>query len=335
VRAIRWGILGTGSISEDFCAGLAHAPACDVTAVASRTSDAFATRHKAAHVSTVEALAERADVDVIYIATPPALHREHAVKCLERGKAVLLEKPFATSAAEAREIVAAARKAKRFCMEAMWMRFVPTMRELLTALRDGKYGAVQSLEASLGFVSPYVRAPALLDLGVYPLSFAHAVLGSPRRVLASGTEKDVSAILEYPSAQAVVRASLRSLFRNDASVTTERALVHVEGPLYRPESYGVQELGEPKPPPSSGTAPPKSSPLRSLTQRPELRRLIQAARKAVGPRVTKPALGNGYAHEAIEVADCLRSGALESAILPLDESIAVMETVDAIAKALS
>jgi predicted dehydrogenase len=307
-----------------------------VTAITSRSharGEAFARRHKFSHSESLEALAERSDVDVVYVATPPQHRKAHALACLTRGKPVLLEKPFALNAAEASEIVACARERKLFCMEAMWMRFMPALRELFSALHAGKHGEVHSLEASLGFPHGTTdRGPALLDLGVYPISFAHAVLGRPKRVLAAGDDAELSIVLQYPTGQAALRTSLRTQLRNDAVIYTAGAVIHVEPPLYRAESYAVQALPPPAPP--SKTGGPKKG-LRALTQRPELRRWVQRARKVALPRVTKAAVGNGYAHEAIEVADCLRNGAKESALMPLDESVAVMETVDAVRVALS
>jgi predicted dehydrogenase len=329
VKTIRWGILGAGSISEDFRAGLALAEGSQAVAVWSRSAaraEAFSKRLGIAVSASPEALAERSDVDVVYVATPPQQHKAHAIACLSRGKPVLLEKPFAMTAAEAREIVACARERKLFCMEAMWMRFMPALRELFAALHAGKHGEALSVEASMGFPNGAPeRGPALLDLGVYPLSFAHAVLGRPRRVAAAGDDSELSAVLEYPRGQAVIRTSLKAPLRNDAVVYTDRAVLHVEAPLYRAESFSVQ--GFASLPATKGGAPKG---VRAITQRPELRRWVQRARKAALPRVTKPALGNGYVHEAIEVADCLRNGARESAVMPLDESVAVMETVDAV-----
>jgi predicted dehydrogenase len=193
---------------------------------------------------------------------------------------------------------------------------------------------VHSLEASLGFPHGTTeRGPALLDLGVYPISLAHAVLGRPKRVIAAGDDAELSIVLDYPKGQAALRTSLKAPLRNDAVIYTNGAVIHLEGPLYRAESFAVQAV----PPPASAPARAGGSPtgLRALTQRPELRRWVQRARKVALPRVTRTALGNGYAHEAIEVADCLRSGARESALMPLEESIAVMETVDAVRVALS
>ncbi|MBK7863669.1 MAG: Gfo/Idh/MocA family oxidoreductase [Archangiaceae bacterium] len=331
MRAIRWGILGVGVISDDFVAGLKLAPGTELMACWSRSPEraaAFAERHRAVSCSSLDALLA-SQVDVIYVATPPGQHKEHALACLNAGKAVLLEKPFACSAAEAREIAAAARKANRFCMEAMWMRFVPAFRELVTSVRQGRHGAVQSLEASLGFAQARARDGALLDLGVYPLTFAHALLGAPKTVKAIGGHEEVSAVLDYGTAQASIRCSSRAQLRNDAVVWAERARLHLEAPLYRPESYATMTVSAPV-----AELTPARGGLRAVTQRPELRRWVQRAKALAEPRVTLPAIGNGYAHEAIEVNDCLRSGALESAVLPLEESIAVMDTVDAVRRAL-
>jgi predicted dehydrogenase len=332
VRTIRWGILGVGVISDDFVAGLELTPGIELTACWSRSPEraqAFAERHRMVPCATLEALMT-SEVEVVYVATPPAQHKEHAIACLEAGKAVLLEKPFAISSAEALQIAAAAGKAKRFCMEAMWMRFVPALRELIAAVRGGRHGPVQSLEASLGFAQARERDGALLDLGVYPLSLAHALLGRPRAVKAVGDHQGVAALLDFNGgAHAAIRCSSRAQLRNDAVVWAERARLTLEAPLYRSESYATLTVT----PPVAEEAPPRRV-LRAVTQRPGLRRWVQRARALAEPRVTLPALGNGFAHEALEVNACLRAGALESATLPLDESIAVMETLDAVRRAL-
>jgi len=332
MRAIRWGILGAGSVSDDFVAGLKLAPGSEVAAGWSRTQSSaagFAARHGFRPAASLDALLG-SDVDVVYVASPPGLHRDHALQCLAARKAVLIEKPFAMNAAEAREIADAARRANLFCMEAMWMRFVPALRELVSQVTSGRHGAVQSVEASLGFAQARARDGALLDLGVYPLSLVHALLGAPRSVKAAGGHDEVSAVLSYASgAQAVVRCSSRAMLRNDAIIWAEKARLQVEPPLYRPESFATHPAGPPAP-----EGPPKRSGLRHLTQRPELRRWVQRAKGLAAPRTTLPAIGNGYAHEAIEVNECLRSGAFESKVMPLDDSIAVMETVDRVRKAL-
>jgi predicted dehydrogenase len=324
VRAIRWGILGTGTIAHEFCADLRLAPGSELVAVGSRTparAEALASRHVARHLSVDELIT--AEVDVVYVATAPDCHREHAIAALRAGKAVLVEKPFARTADEAREIVGEARRTGLFCMEAMWMRFVPTVRELVSAVREGRHGAVRSVEAALGFPSPdpAARGSALLDLGVYPLSLVHALLGAPSAVNAVGDDVETSILLEYEGASATVACSLRSRLRNDALIHAEHATLHLEGPLYRPESYAVLASA-----PAAGGRPGAT---RRLARHPRLRRLAQKARGIGAPRVTRRALGHGYAHEAIEVNERLREGATESAVMPLDESVAVLESADA------
>ena len=333
MRPIRWGILGAGVISDDFVAGLKLAPGSELGVSWSRTPTTakdFALRHGLTHVVSLSELVE-SDVDVVYVASPPGQHKDHAIACLQAGKAVLVEKPFALDAGQAREIVAAARAAKRFCMEAMWMRFVPAVRQLVDAIRHGKHGAVHGLEASLGFAQSRARDGALLDLGIYALSFAHGVLGAPKTVKAVGAHQEVSAVLGYDGgAQAAIRCSSRAQLRNDAVVWAERAKLHLEAPLFRPESYSITEVSPPQP----EQAPARGG-IRAITQRPEVRRWVQRAKALAVPRVTLPAIGYGYAHEAIEVNECLRNGAMESGVLPLDETVAVMETCDRVREALA
>jgi predicted dehydrogenase len=272
------------------------------------------------------------DVEVIYIASPPALHLEHAVTCLRAGKAVLVEKPLAMSAEEARLIAAAAKEAKQFCMEAMWTRFMPAVQKLLREISHGEFGKPMSFEGSLGFTQAGSRDGALLDLGVYPISLMHAVMGTPKTVRALGRHEEVSAVMEFASgAQASIRCSSQFPLRNDAVIWAENAALELEAPLYRPEAYAIRSL---PPPPSPHAVSEPVSGIRKVTQRPELRRWVQQAKELALPKVRLTALGNGFAHEAIEVNECLRNGAKISALLPIEESVAVMETVDRVRQAI-
>ena len=188
---VRWGILGTGGIARAFALGLKHAPGAVLAAVGSRSqgsADAFARDMGAdAAYGSYQALAAASGVDIIYIATPHPLHAQNARLALGGGKAVLCEKPFAMNRREAGQVVALAREKKLFLMEAMWTRFLPALAEVKRIMASGAIGDITQVHADFGFAA--TRNPAhrvnkrelgggaLLDLGIYPLSIACALLG--------------------------------------------------------------------------------------------------------------------------------------------------------------
>ena len=194
----RWGIVGTGGISRTTVGDLHLTENVDLVAVASRTAaaaEAFATEHGVPRWhGSYEALFADDGVDVVYIGTPIGTHAEVARAALLAGKHVLLEKAFTTTGGEARELAALAAAQGRFLMEAMWMRFNPVIRRLLAEVADGVVGEVRTVQASFGFPPPPgaihwrqdLGGGALLDMGVYPLTFAQLLLGEPGSVEATG-----------------------------------------------------------------------------------------------------------------------------------------------------
>jgi predicted dehydrogenase len=164
---IRWGILGTGNIARQFARGLAALPDAELVAVGSRSAAsaaAFADEFGAARrYASYEELAHDDGVDAVYISTPHPLHHDNTLLCLNAGRAVLCEKPFAINAAEARAMVAAARAKGLFLMEAMWTRFLPLHTQLWELLQAGAIGEVERLEADFGFYHPFDPAHRLFD----------------------------------------------------------------------------------------------------------------------------------------------------------------------------
>jgi predicted dehydrogenase len=348
-KIIRWGILGTGAVARRFAEGLVHAPGAQLLAVGSRTragAQAFAADLGAARAyGSYEALVADADVDVVYIATPNTLHREHALLCFDHGKAVLCEKPFTLDAAEARSVVAVARRKRLFCMEAMWMRFSPLMKEVDALLRRGALGDLRMISVQLGHsfepsathrvFRPDLGGGALLDLGVYPISLAHQLLGRPTRIVsdtvvgATGVDEQVSAILGYPDGrQAILSASIRNRTTNEAVLMGTHGTMRLHEPLYRPEVLSLSQS------PPEGAAPQararRNPHLTRVAQHPWIRELASRVSSLRTRSLARRTPGNGYDHEAVEVMRCLREGATESRIMPLEETIAVLETMDAI-----
>jgi predicted dehydrogenase len=198
---VRWGISGTGRIASDFVRDLRNISDARAVAVGSRSRESaeeFAGRNSVpvAHGSAAD-LAADPGVDVVYVAGIHPVHREQAILMMEAGKHVLVEKPLAMNAAEAREMTEASRRTGRFLMEAMWMRFNPLHVEIVRRIGAGEFGAVMSVESDFSFAAP--RDPShrlfdpakgggsLLDVGIYPLTLAWWLLGAPGSWRAEGT----------------------------------------------------------------------------------------------------------------------------------------------------
>lgn len=196
VKKFQWGILGSGLVARKFALGLRTANDARVLLVASRSATKateLAQWLGIPHVSdSYEAAANDTRVDAFYLATPPSTHREIALPCLNAGKPVLVEKPFAQNATQAREIVEAAKAQSVFCMEGMWTRFLPLLRRVKQMVDEGTIGDVRMIAGS--FCAAESRHPgnklfssasgggALLDRGVYPISLAFHLLGRPDEI---------------------------------------------------------------------------------------------------------------------------------------------------------
>ncbi|GAA1364095.1 Gfo/Idh/MocA family protein [Streptomyces beijiangensis] len=315
-RVIRWGVLATGGIAAAFTADLLKTAGAEVVAVGSRSdasAQAFAERFKIprAYGSWAE-LAGDEDVDVVYVATPHSAHREAAGLCLEAGRAVLCEKAFTLNAREAEELVSLARQRERFLMEAMWTYCNPLIRRMVDLVRDGAIGEVHTVQADFGIEGPFaadhrLRDPAqgggaLLDLGVYPVSFAQLVLGEPDVVQAhallsdEGVDLNTGMLLGWSGsgASALLSCSVTGDTPRTASVTGTKGRIDFPRGFFHPERFVLHRAGQD---PEEFTAE--------------------------GDRPN-------FAHEAEEVMRCLRAGETESPLVPLDGSLAVMRTLDAV-----
>ncbi|MFD9611935.1 Gfo/Idh/MocA family protein [Streptomyces sp. NPDC090082] len=312
---VRWGILATGGTAERFAADLRTLDGAEVVAVASRaeaSAKAFADRCgiPRAYGDWAGLLAD-GDVDVVYVATPHHAHRAAAGLALEAGKAVLCEKALTLNAAEAAELVALARGRGLFLMEAMWMYCNPLIRRIAELVRDGAVGEVRTVQADFGLAGPFdpghrLRDPAvgggaLLDLGVYPVSFAHLLLGEPSAVHAharlspEGVDLNTGMLLGWDSgASALLSCSLEADTPLTASVTGTAGRIDLPRGFFFPERFTLHRPGRE---PEEFTSADDPHSLR---------------------------------HEAAEVARCLRAGATESPLVPLDGSLAVMRTLDAV-----
>jgi predicted dehydrogenase len=353
---LRWGVLGAGTVSRHFASSLRLLPDAEVVSVASRTP--ASARRLAAELGipgcheTYEALLADPRVDAVYVATPAALHRDHCLLSLAAGKAVLCEKPFALDAAQAREVAEGARRRGLFCMEAMWMRFIPAIRDLRERVRGGDIGEVVSLEAELRYPvpmregsrhhDPALGGGALLDLGIYPLSLAFHLLGAPSALVAratfapTGVDDQASVLLSYPRALASLSCGFVGTGRNGATVIGTRGAIEVEPPIHSPHALTITRW------PEAGPAAEASGVRRALERLPlavELRRrLAPRIRPLIRRNRTRVAhhfRGFGYQFEAAEAMRCIRAGLTESPVMPLDESVAILEAMDEIRRSIA
>lgn len=319
-RPIRWGVLGAGGIATNFCDDLQLLPDHEVVAVGARsagTSDAFASRFGIArtHASYADLVADP-EVDVVYVATPHPMHHDAAMLAIEAGKAVLVEKPFTMDAAEARSLVDAARAHGTFLMEAMWTRFLPHMVRIRDVLASGRLGELVLVTAEHGqwfaedpefrLFAPGLGGGALLDLGIYPVSFASMVLGTPTHITAvsneafTGVDAQTSMILRDDAGRhAVLTTTLAAATPNGAAISGTEARIEIDPTFYRPTSFRI------------------------------------VARDGAVERVDVPHEGLGLRHQAAEVGRCLRAGLTESPHLTLDETVSIMATLDEVRRQIN
>lgn len=315
MNIIRWGILGTGNIANQFATGLSVLDDHKLVAVGSRrseTANRFADTYNAPNRhDSYEALAADPEVDIVYVATPHVYHAENSLLCLHNGKAVLCEKPFAINEAEARQVIDYARQQQIFLMEAVWTRLLPHLEQVVELVADGAIGTPTLLQANFCFrtrVNPASRLfdPALgggglLDVGIYPVYLAHLLLGQPTEIKSlahlgsTGIDEQAGMIFSHANgAVSVLTSAIRANLPHTAVIAGTEGRIELHERWWAPSSFTLQRDGH----------------------EPE--------------RIEPEVLGNGYNYEAAEAGHCLRAGRSESEKLPLDTTLAVMRTLDAI-----
>jgi predicted dehydrogenase len=327
---IRWGILATGKIAHAFANDLALVPGAELVAVGSRRAEsaqAFAAQYGVPNAyGSYEELVADPDVDVVYIATPHSLHLENARLCFEAGKHVLCEKPLTLSVADSEEMVALAQQHGLFLMEAMWSACHPGVRTLQRRLATGEFGRPRHVHAELGFVvnadpsdrmlDPDLGAGALLDMGIYPLTFAHLMLGRARSLTAqadvavtTGTRSGEEGAYDLSIAMtgayddgalATMHASMVSWSSAAAAIATDRGRIDVES-FHNPTSIVFTPKAQKADWADADTV------LEPVVIEPD-----------------EPVLGRGYGNEAAEVGRCLRAGLLESPLVPHEQTLTLM-----------
>ena len=316
---VGWGILATGGIAGLFTRDLLR-HGHRVSAVGSRSlgrAQEFASEHgiEVAH-SSYEALVADDSVDVVYVATPHNLHAAHALLALEAGKHVLVEKAFTLNAAQAATVVDQAARRGLLVMEAMWTRFLPHMAFVHDVIEDGLLGEIRSLHADHSQHLPTdpahrlndhaVGGGALLDLGVYPVSFAHDVLGRPHEVQAmatmtgTGVDASVATLMRHADdAVSTTYSTMRTRGPNTATVLGTEGRLDLDATWYAPTTVTLK--------------------------RPD---------GAVAERYTSRVSGRGMQYQAREVERLLSTGRTVSSVMPPAASVEVMQTLDMVRHAI-
>ena len=313
-ETIHWGILGPGSIAHRFAKGLKSVPDANLYAVGSRTqakADEFADNYDAPkRYGSYEALAEDPDVQAVYIATPHPQHKDAMRLCLNHGKAVLCEKPFTVNAKEAAEVIDLARTKDLFLMEGMWARFFPGMVKVRELLASGAIGEAKMLQADFGFradINPEGRlfnlalaGGGLLDVGVYPISLASMLFGTPTDITGlaqigeTGVDEMAAVTLKYAQGQlASIVTGIRISTPSEATIFGTDGSLKLQAPFWNPVKLTLNAGGKTE-------------------------------------EISVPFEGEGFNYEAQEVHNCLRAGKIESAVMPLDETLAIMQTMDSL-----
>jgi predicted dehydrogenase len=313
-RRIRWGVIATGGIARTFVEDLKLMPDAEVVAVGSRTqaaADAFAQRYEIPRAyGDWESLAADDGVDVVYVATPHSAHHAAAKLCLTAGRAVLCEKPLTLDAPSSQDLVDTAKAAGVFLMEAMWTRCNPAVLRMVELVEQGAIGEVSTVHADFGLVGPFppehrMRNPALgggalLDLGIYPITLAHLLLGRPDSVQAWASltpervDQNTGMLFGYESgALAVLTCGIVGATGTAATVTGTTGRIALPPPFHRPDRLDLY---------------------RNPYAAPEV--------------IEAPLAGHGYVPEAEEVHRCLRAGLTESPRVPHATTLEMMSIMD-------
>ena len=355
-QPIRWGIIGTGFIAGEFARGLETVADARLLGVASRVEAKAKTFSEIFQIPryypSAKELVRDPEIDVVYIGTPNFTHKDLSILCLEAGKPVLCEKPFTVNAAEAREVIEVARRQQLFCMEAMWMRFMPLIQQIKSAIARGEIGQIRLLSADFGYIvngnsSSHFHSlerggGVLLDRGIYGLSLAYYLLGEPSAIqtqaslLPTGVDEQSAVLLNYDSgALAVLSQSLCTRSTNRASIAGSKGRIDIDELFIMPEKISITRFSEA----TSNSFPSPLTPLstkQKLITKVKQNGLVRRAYISLSGLLNSaettiaPLAGNGYNYEAAEVVRCLRSGELESQIMPLDETLKIVEAMDLI-----
>lgn len=309
-----WAILGPGGIARAFAKDLAHLDGHSIGAVGSRSlsnAENFAAEFGGKAYGSYEELVNDPSIDAVYVATPHPAHHDNVIMALNAGKPVLCEKPFSVNAVQAQAMVDAASKNQVALMEAMWARFLPHYAKVREIVASGVLGQILSIHADHGqrladrdiarLVEPSLAGGALLDLGIYPISFAHMILGNPTSITSSAvmTDKGVDAqssmIFSYKDgAQAVLTTTMMEQTPCRAVVAGLNGWLEIDRTFYNPASMRVVM--------NDGT----------VTEYPNTY------------------FGHGLREQAESFKQLVQAGRLESEILTWQDTVDIMKSMDTV-----
>ncbi len=316
---IRWGILGTGRIARAFAEGLKHTANGELLAIASRTkssADSFAYEWNIDHAfSSYEEMTHSEKIDAIYIATPHTEHAQNAIACMENGKAVLCEKPFAVNKKQVFEMIEKSREKNVLLMEGMWSRFPPLMHKVRKIINDGGIGEIRTIQADFGFkpekndpegrlLNPSLAGGSLLDVGIYPVSLSFMLNGKPDSFQTdwtrgpTGIDEQASIIFKYSNgSMALLHSSLQSDTNQQAFISGTEGSICIHKQCWRPQQMTLIK-----------------------------------SNKSFNELIEMPFQGNGFNYEAEHFGQLLIDNKKESPIMPLSESLEIISILDQIRK---
>lgn len=317
-KNIRWGIIGLGNIANTFAQDLSTVEDCELYAVASRAEEKaidFAKKHQASRAyGSYEALVEDPNVDAVYVATPHALHQQNTLLCLQKGIAVLCEKPFAMNSLEVSRMIDVAKKKNVLLMEAMWTYFLPQYQFVLAELANKTYGKLLKVEADFGFKAEFdersrlfrksLGGGSLLDIGIYPIFVALSTLGRPDTTTESatffdnGADSSCSMVFNYKNgAKAELKSTLLTNTPTEAIFYCEQGIIKINNGFYRPSTVTM---------------------------------LSGNNKQTLNFNCEQ----NGYIYEIKHFNELLRQGKTESDLMTFDFSLELIKTLDHIRKVI-
>lgn len=310
-KIIRWGIVGPGNIANKFAKAIKNVKGAELTAVASRSKEKsreFADKYNIPNVFVgYEEMAKAEEIDAVYIATPHPFHKPCAEIFLNAKKHVLCEKPVCVNAAQANNLMECANKNGVFLMEAMWTRFLPAINEALKIAKSGEIGDIRGVKADFCYSCPPMddaklysndmAGGALLDVGIYGLNFAAIFLGNNPESICSisdidyGVDCQTNILMKYQNgAIASVSAAINVIKPETGYIYGTRGYITV------PCFYGAKEV------------------------------FVNVDNEE--RHISKPSIGDGFEEEIYEACSCIRAGKTQSDVMPMSESIRVLEQMD-------
>ena len=314
-KTIKWGIVGAGYIANKFAKAIKNVEGTELTAVVSRTEEkcrVFADAYDIPNVFTkIEDMANSDIVDAVYIATPHPFHKPCAEVFLNAKKHVLCEKPVCVNTAQAKELLKCAEENGVFLMEAMWTRFLPAIEEALKIANSGVIGDIRGVRADFCYsITPdeepklfenHMAGGSLLDVGVYGLNFAKIFLGDNIKSFKSvadidgGVDCHTNILIEYENGAAASVSSAINVCKPSTGY-----IYGTKGYIEMPRFYGATEL------------------------------FVNVNEEQ--QHIKKPCIGDGFEEEIIEACNCIWKGKIQSDIMPMAESIKMLEQMDYIRK---